>query len=606
VKIKNLLRNSPLSVVTTVLLTFVSLFPYFAFCQPTDLADVAASSFKYKITITEKTVANALLELQAQTKTQFLYQSDIEQGFDVIPFSGSFTLRDALKRLLNQSDLTFKQIEQSLFVITKRKHQREVLSAQPIEKPISEISRLPDVVVVGETYFHLCCDGAPSTAVKSYTPSFEVPKSLEGIDASTFRNRGNATLMETFRDFSSVRITDQSGQLNLRGFKVQDSSLLKSGLPSISRGITPIPLQNIDGIEIVKGASSALYGFGQPGGVINLIAKKPKPTSFTQVGASYGNYDHYFSLDSNNNFFRNETLMERINILFREESDYHEVEGKLKQIQIAPTITAFTSPNSELSLYLEYNLQEMQGFRGPRAYDQVTPGSDSELALSILYPDLQEVPYYPFTSSQGNDYHRSESFDLWTTFDSSLQADWDYRLSTFVGRSNIEANAFNDLTIWYMPLFDTKTPFYVSALLDAPAVSEFQSNFIEVLEDFKNRFNGAYSGIIDTSGGLVESIYNSVTPVWSESDIRFYEQFNYIPTESRHAGVELVLNHGGEWVNFWHNLTLGTTYVKSEIEMASYFFYNKELYDLGSQYLNSGQSGLGFALRRLSQYSWYY
>ncbi len=54
-----------------------------------------------------------------------------------------------------------------------------------------------------------------------------------------------------------------------------------------------VPLEQIERIEIVRGAGSVLYGDGAVGGVINIITKKgkgePKPTFYS----SYGSYDTF-------------------------------------------------------------------------------------------------------------------------------------------------------------------------------------------------------------------------------------------------------------------------------------------------------------------------
>jgi outer membrane receptor for ferrienterochelin and colicins len=56
-------------------------------------------------------------------------------------------------------------------------------------------------------------------------------------------------------------------------------------------GLDQIPTGNIERIEVIKGASSALYGSSAIGGVINIITKKPGIKPMVNVGLQYGSYN---------------------------------------------------------------------------------------------------------------------------------------------------------------------------------------------------------------------------------------------------------------------------------------------------------------------------
>ena len=54
-----------------------------------------------------------------------------------------------------------------------------------------------------------------------------------------------------------------------------------------------IPLNQIERIEIVRGAGSVLYGDGAVGGVINIITKRPTGKPQVKLYSSYGSYDTF-------------------------------------------------------------------------------------------------------------------------------------------------------------------------------------------------------------------------------------------------------------------------------------------------------------------------
>jgi outer membrane receptor for ferrienterochelin and colicins len=91
-------------------------------------------------------------------------------------------------------------------------------------------------------------------------------------------------------NFSSIR---------MQGLESGYTLVLIDGQPIFSalagvyglRQITPV---NIERIEVVKGASSALYGSSALGGVINIITKEPtKDKPMLHASASYGDYNTY-------------------------------------------------------------------------------------------------------------------------------------------------------------------------------------------------------------------------------------------------------------------------------------------------------------------------
>ncbi|MBW1972077.1 MAG: TonB-dependent receptor [Deltaproteobacteria bacterium] len=55
-----------------------------------------------------------------------------------------------------------------------------------------------------------------------------------------------------------------------------------------------IPLEDVERIEIIRGAYSSLYGSNAMGGVINIITRKPKKTFEGSLDLNYGNMNTYF------------------------------------------------------------------------------------------------------------------------------------------------------------------------------------------------------------------------------------------------------------------------------------------------------------------------
>jgi len=81
--------------------------------------------------------------------------------------------------------------------------------------------------------------------------------------------------------------------LKLRGFGQEDVKVLIDGVPAHeayfgSLDLDQIPVDSISRIEVIKGASSVLYGANTMGGVINIITKKGGEKPVTSITTSFG------------------------------------------------------------------------------------------------------------------------------------------------------------------------------------------------------------------------------------------------------------------------------------------------------------------------------
>ena len=128
----------------------------------------------------------------------------------------------------------------------------------------------------------------------------EAPASVTVIDDKTISDRNTVTLDEALRYVPGVNVTQS--QVNIRGSTGYSYGvgsrvlLLVDGLPMLS-GDTgeiiweSIPVSEIDRVEVVKGAGSALYGSNALGGVINIIPKISAEQPETRVRVYGGTYE---------------------------------------------------------------------------------------------------------------------------------------------------------------------------------------------------------------------------------------------------------------------------------------------------------------------------
>ncbi|HVU34578.1 MAG TPA: TonB-dependent receptor plug domain-containing protein [Opitutaceae bacterium] len=81
---------------------------------------------------------------------------------------------------------------------------------------------------------------------------------------------------------------DTATSFIMRGFP---ATILRNSFPAAS-GMTPVAFVAVDRMEALKGPASLLYGALQPGGVVNVISKRPSFKPLANLSVSYGSYDN--------------------------------------------------------------------------------------------------------------------------------------------------------------------------------------------------------------------------------------------------------------------------------------------------------------------------
>lgn len=112
--------------------------------------------------------------------------------------------------------------------------------------------------------------------------SEEAVEKVQVITADEIKKNGAKTLSEAVKGVSGIVVTGHpTDSITMQGFDSEYVKILVDGIAVSgdiggSVAVYQIPVEDIDHIEIVQGASSALYGSDAMGGVINIITKKHK------------------------------------------------------------------------------------------------------------------------------------------------------------------------------------------------------------------------------------------------------------------------------------------------------------------------------------------
>jgi len=144
------------------------------------------------------------------------------------------------------------------------------------------------------------------TATKTEKKVEDAPGSVTIISKEEIERRNIKTVDEALSELKGVftkrnkGLMDSTSSVRLRGFKGDQYTLiLLDGQPlndAYTGGLEwgMLPVDNIERIEVIRGAASALFGGNAMGGVINIITKTPEKLEASATGG-YGtdNTRHY-------------------------------------------------------------------------------------------------------------------------------------------------------------------------------------------------------------------------------------------------------------------------------------------------------------------------
>lgn len=86
-----------------------------------------------------------------------------------------------------------------------------------------------------------------------------------------------------------------------------------------------LSLANVERVEVVKGAAANLYGRIEPGGMINLITKRPQAQSYYSLNQQFGSYGQYQTLaDATGALNKDGTLLYRINFEYLNKGSFRD------------------------------------------------------------------------------------------------------------------------------------------------------------------------------------------------------------------------------------------------------------------------------------------
>ncbi|KFF08796.1 TonB-dependent siderophore receptor [Chryseobacterium luteum] len=136
---------------------------------------------------------------------------------------------------------------------------------------------------------------AKPLSTKSNLSVMETPQPIAIVTHEIIEQQQAKQLSDVIKNVNGIYLTSARGgsqdSFGGRGFTFGNDNIFKNGA-RVNSGVFP-EVSGLERVEVLKGSNAMLYGNVGPGGIVNLITKKPKFEFGGAVGFSAGSWNSY-------------------------------------------------------------------------------------------------------------------------------------------------------------------------------------------------------------------------------------------------------------------------------------------------------------------------
>ncbi|SET79980.1 TonB-dependent siderophore receptor [Paracoccus homiensis] len=161
---------------------------------------------------------------------------------------------------------------------------------------------LPEITLEAESNTTLVQDGYVATrsrqATKLDTPVGKIPQAVSIITQDQVEDQAPRFLNEALgytagANPNSYGFDNRFDAFFLRGFPAYYNGYFRDGLRQVNAPTAWFKTEpyGLEGVAVLKGPNSSLFGVSGPGGIVNLVTKRPKDSPYQELRATTGAND---------------------------------------------------------------------------------------------------------------------------------------------------------------------------------------------------------------------------------------------------------------------------------------------------------------------------
>ncbi len=390
------------ALLTTTGLVLISPTPVLA-------ADQEISSTKQKVNfnVAAGQLTSALNQFGQQAGILLSYSPELASPYKTAGLRGEYSISMGLQKLLQGTPLSVVKQSENSYRLTQSNEQSADL---PVVTVTGEKSSLSPYTPI-DSY----AAQRSASATKNNASIFDTPQSISVVTQQQLTIRGAKTVTEALQYTPSLSVPygydTRYDWFSLRGFDAK-TQVYRDGLliPTSTYGLPRADSYALERVEVIRGPSSVTYGQAQPGGLVNLVSKRPTEEPLHELRLSAGSND-FFELagDFSGKVDEEGKLLYRLTFVGNDsnsEVDYNDSRRKM----VAPSLTWNISDDTQLTVLAveqhddqtySFNshfspalLKTFSAFRGgAKVYDREFGFFDGEEDFNNFERDYRAVGY---------------------------------------------------------------------------------------------------------------------------------------------------------------------------------------------------------------------
>ena len=290
-----------------------------------------------------KPLPQALNDFSRLTGLSVVYTDEAPFGLQAPAIKGRMGADQALQQMLAQSGFTVRRTDANTFA----------LEPQPTAGALNLGATRITSQVVNDTSYQ---PPVTTSVMRGTGSTMEVPQTINVVAAQVIRDQAPRNLDDALNNVSGITQGNTLGSTQdsvmKRGFgDNRDGSIMRDGMPLVQGRAMNATTERV---EVLKGPASLLYGIQDPGGVVNVVSKKPQLEQYNALtvrGSTYGSGKNGSggSLDSTGPL-GDSGLAYRM-IIDHEDEDYWRNFGVHRETLIAPSLAWYGDSTQVLLAY---------------------------------------------------------------------------------------------------------------------------------------------------------------------------------------------------------------------------------------------------------------
>ena len=358
-------------------------------------------------------MTGALNALADQNGLHLSYDARMTRGMRTGGLSGHYSVRDALDKLLAGTGLTYRLSASgnAVLIMLAQNDTGTQTDAGGATLPTVEVTANAEGEQPGSSQGGAGLGGrftgytvdfsTPSMATKDNIPILQTPANVQVVPRQVLDDQQDISVRDAIVGYvSSVQppsTTPDSNNyydgFNIRG--IDNISIFRNDLRVWE--ITGIETANLQSIEVLKGPAAFLFGRLEPGGIVNLVVKRPLDVPYYSVQEQTGSWGlTRTTVDATGPMTDDKTWLYRINLDYTHNNNAFTDFVTNQNAFIGPTITYHPIEQFRFNLDAEYQntifVDNANGFpavgTGPAPLPITRYVSQPE--VTVNYPNRQE------------------------------------------------------------------------------------------------------------------------------------------------------------------------------------------------------------------------